>query len=110
MKHLAKVHSNLAIPWVDRFSATYGWGLQWDLSDPNPLDSVVWKDLSAALDLFRHLTRVAIGNGLSTAFWFDLWIGETTLAERFPSLFSHSLRPNISVAAAITSLPSLVTF
>ncbi|PNT63488.1 hypothetical protein BRADI_4g16617v3 [Brachypodium distachyon] len=62
------------------------------------------------LDLFRRLTKVSIGNGRSTFFWLDLWLGEDTLASHFPALFSHSLRPNIFVASAMLFFDSLTTF
>lgn len=49
-----------------------------------------------------------IGSGTSTAFWLDLWIPQhnTTLATQFLALFSHSTRPNASVARVL-SLPLL---
>ena len=41
--------------------------------------------------------------GSHTSFWFDRWIDDCVLANRFPALFSHSTRVNISVAHAISS-------
>ncbi|KAK1667188.1 hypothetical protein QYE76_055347 [Lolium multiflorum] len=46
---------------------------------------------------------VTLGNGTSTAFWMDLWLGDQPLHERFPNLFSHSIRPHINVATTLSS-------
>lgn len=109
LKHLLKVHSPGSAPWEQRFSASYGWSPFRNLGDVNS-DSTVWKDIASGLDFLRSISKVTVGNGESTAFWLDLWIGQETLASRFPALFSHSLRPNISVSSAISSLASLSTF
>ena len=52
---------------------------------------------------FRRLNFV---HGRMTAFWLDLWFGTQTLAVMFPALFSHTLRPNASVAH-VFSTPDL---
>ncbi|KAG2607040.1 hypothetical protein PVAP13_4NG189933 [Panicum virgatum] len=66
----------------------------------------IWKDIYDLLPSFRKETKVLLGNGLMTAFWVDLWFGPDTLADMFPALFSHTLRPNASVARvfSITTL------
>lgn len=87
LKHLAKLHSPSAAPWEQRFASTYGWSDRRDLGDSHPMDSPVWKDLLAGLDLFRSLTKVTIGDGLATSFWLDLWLGDVPLASRFPAQF-----------------------
>ncbi|PNT64649.1 hypothetical protein BRADI_4g30882v3 [Brachypodium distachyon] len=109
-KHLSKVHQPGSTPWEQCFSWSYGWGGHRDLGDSHTLDSTIWKEISAGLEFFRSISKVEIGNGLSTAFWLDFWIGDSTLASRFPALFSHSLRPNISVASALNTIDSLTTF
>ncbi|PNT76380.1 hypothetical protein BRADI_1g47585v3 [Brachypodium distachyon] len=85
---------------MGRFFASYGWSLFRDLGDVNSLDSTVWNDIARGLNLLRSISKVTL----------DLWIGQETLASCFPALFSHSLRPNISVSSAISSLASLSTF
>jgi hypothetical protein len=32
----------------------------------------------AGLEAFRSISEVTIGDGSSTAFWYDLWFGDTT--------------------------------
>ena len=49
---------------------------------------------------FRRLNFV---HGRLTAFWLDLWFGTQTLAVMFPALFSHTLRPNASVAHVLST-------
>ncbi|PNT68458.1 hypothetical protein BRADI_3g40775v3 [Brachypodium distachyon] len=110
LKHLTKVHLPGLAPWEQRFALSYGWSALRDLGDPHHLDTLIWKDIVKGLDFFRNISKVTVGNGLSTSFWLDLWLGDTTLAHRFPALFSHSLRPNIPVAAALASFDSLTTF
>jgi hypothetical protein len=61
------------------------------------------KIVAECLPLYRAITRVSIGDGSSTAFWKDKWLPGPCLADRFPALFSHCLRPNISVAAAVST-------
>jgi hypothetical protein len=63
----------------------------------------VWCAILQGLQNFRDITTVKLGDGSFTSFWLDLWLDDCTLAERFPALFSHSLRKNISVAEAISS-------
>ncbi|KAK1667804.1 hypothetical protein QYE76_055963 [Lolium multiflorum] len=46
--------------------------------------------------------HTTLGNGTSTAFWLDLWLGNSTLQDRFPILFSHSARLNLNVATALS--------
>jgi hypothetical protein len=79
-KFLTKLHSDTSVPWACWFRRRYGWhGSSRDLGDPRHLDTPVWKDIVASLETFRSVSKVTIGGGGSTAFWSDLWIGETTL-------------------------------
>jgi hypothetical protein len=39
-----------------------------------------------------------LGNGASTRFWLDIWIGNLSLKERFPRLFSISNQKDALVA------------
>lgn len=49
-----------------------------------------WEGLKALLPAsYRCITKVQLGDGAATAFWWDSWLGEYTLADRFPCL----LRP-----------------
>jgi hypothetical protein len=72
------------------------------MGDQHYLDTPIWKDILAGIDRFRAISNVTVGNGTSTAFWFDLWLGNSTLHDRFPILFSHSARLNLNVATALS--------
>ncbi|TVU19909.1 hypothetical protein EJB05_36091, partial [Eragrostis curvula] len=59
------------------------------------------------LPAYREATMVFLGDGRTTSFWLDLWDGNQPLAFDYPALFSHSVRPNISVAAVFNLGPNL---
>lgn len=63
--------------------------------------------MAKGLEFFRSITKVHIGNGMTTAFWLDLWVQNSTqnLATIFPALFSHTLRPSATVARVL-SIPT----
>jgi hypothetical protein len=56
-----------------------------------------WMTLRALLPLYRSITTCLIKDGRSTAFWFDAWHGEDDLSTKFPSLFSHAKKIEVSV-------------
>ena len=56
-----------------------------------------WDGLKSLLPAYRCITKVVIGDGASTTFWWDSWTEGTTLALKFPCLLSHCTQPNVSV-------------
>jgi hypothetical protein len=56
-----------------------------------------WMTLRALLRLYRSITTCSIKDGQSTTFWFDVWNGEDDLSTKFPSLFSHAKKTEVSV-------------
>jgi hypothetical protein len=65
--------------------------------------SLWWKDITSIgsnLDTnwFSHGVVKSIGNGLATSFWRDRWVGDRTLEERFPRLYSISTQKEDTVA------------
>jgi hypothetical protein len=103
MKFLSKIHSDVSVPWTSWFKSSYSWSVRKDLGDAHHLDSVIWKDLLSCLPAFRNKTKVTIGSGSMTSFWLDLWFQDSTLAQRFPAIFSHTTKPNASVASVCSS-------
>jgi hypothetical protein len=48
-----------------------------------------WEMLRSLLPIYRAITTVILGDGLTTSFWHDVWHGEDSMAERFPQLLTH---------------------
>jgi hypothetical protein len=94
MKHLAKVHSPGSSPWESWFASSYGWNSSRCLGDLSRYDTVVWIDITSSLSHFRNISRVLVGDGRSTSFWFDRWVEDGSLASIYPALFSHITEPN----------------
>jgi hypothetical protein len=69
------------------------------MTDPNGGNH--WNQLRQLLPAYRAITRVQLGNGRSTSFWWDNWTDGMTLARRFECLISHCSIPDISVAEAL---------
>jgi hypothetical protein len=102
-KFLSKLHSTSDAPWVCWFRRRYGWSTSRDLGDSHYLDTPIWKAIVAGLASFRLTSQVLLGDGSATAFWHDLWLGNTPLNERFPALFFHSTRPHASVSWVLST-------
>jgi hypothetical protein len=102
-KFLTKIHSSSSAPWASWFRRDYGRAASRDLGDHHYLDTPIWKDIIAGLDNFTDISSVTVGSGHATAFWFDLWSESSPIHLRFPHLFSHTTRPNLNVATALSS-------
>lgn len=99
-KFWVKLHEPSSTSWQRWFHSIYGLGAGKDLGDAHYLDTPVWRSLLDLLQTFRATTQVHIGNGQHTSFWHDHWLGPAPLSHLMPALYSHSTRPNITVAAA----------
>ena len=55
-------------------------------------------------------TRFVIGNGTSTRFWEDTWLGESPLAIQYPSLYRIAQRREVFVATVFQSVPLNIQF
>nr|GEZ40532.1 hypothetical protein [Tanacetum cinerariifolium] len=49
------------------------------------------------IDLISHC-HIRIGNGLSTRFWSDIWLGDTQLRAKFPRIYALDLYKDCTVA------------
>jgi hypothetical protein len=75
-----------------------------------PNDSPFWKGLMRTKSAFFHRTKFIIGNGASTRFWKDTWLGETPLATQYPSLYNIVQRREVYVATVLQSHPLNIQF
>jgi hypothetical protein len=86
--------------WKDVLVAKYG---EFILSNVNlssvtsPYFASLWwkdvRDLEKCIDVSKGLEELIVrkvGNGLSTRFWRDVWLGDSALCVKFPRLFSLS--------------------
>lgn len=54
------------------------------------LDGDHWNALRQLLPVYQQITTVDVGDGRTTDFWRDNWIGNATLTELAPTLHSHT--------------------
>jgi hypothetical protein len=75
-----------------------------------PTDSPFWKGLMGVKDKFFPRGSFKVGNGQSTRFWEDIWLGERPLAEQYPSLYSIVRWRNVLVSDVLTGNPLNIEF
>lgn len=62
--------------------------------------SEFWKSIQRVKPLFQSLIKFILGDGLNTSFWKDTWLFQTSIEDRFPSLYNLCTTKEISVAEA----------
>ena len=62
--------------------------------------SEFWKQAQKMRVLFHNLIKFRIQNGLRTSFWYDSWLLNQPLKEKYPSLFFITPKKDITVAEA----------
>jgi hypothetical protein len=73
-------------------------------------DSPFWKDLMKLKDNFFERGSFTIGNGERTRFWEDTWMGNLSLAQQYPSLYTIAQRKQVSVASVLSQTPLSIGF
>ncbi|RVX16130.1 hypothetical protein CK203_014543 [Vitis vinifera] len=58
----------------------------------------LWKDIRKGWEEFFLRTRIHIGNGGQTRFWWDMWVGDSKLKDLFPLLFGIAANNSAIVA------------
>jgi hypothetical protein len=51
-----------------------------------------------------------VGNGKSTRFWEDTWLGDKPLVQQYPSLYNIIHRKQVLVADVLSHAPLNITF
>ena len=85
VKHLSKLHDSGTTEPTSYFISHYGWTPARDLGNCSSRITPVWRDIFKGLDFFRSITRVSVGKGSTTSFWYDLWLpnGNISLSQQF---------------------------
>ena len=93
--------------WADILRAKYF--PNGNFFDGEARGSPFWQDLQAIRPAFDQGAKFNIGNGRSTRFWLDFWVGVRPLWEEFLELYALAVRPNQKVAEALAA-PQVVAF
>jgi hypothetical protein len=101
LKFIHKLHMPNKSSWAN-WILSFVYSGQKRLGDKISRCSSSWRYLMTLIDLYRNLTIVKIGDGKSTCFWLDSWLGNKPLSVQFPALFSHVQSPNVLVADCCT--------
>jgi hypothetical protein len=75
-----------------------------------PTDSHFWKSLMNIRDSFMELGSFKLKDGSQTRFWYDTWLGDKPLKDKFPSLFNIVRSKQDSVAQVLRSVPFNISF
>lgn len=90
-----KLHQPDCPPWKRWFLST----TRRDVGDPCSAPSFLGAIILSGLPTYRSITRVDLRDGRATSFWHDRWRPGRALCFEYVALYSHSTRPNASVAA-----------
>jgi hypothetical protein len=61
-------------------------------------------------DEFFQRGSFSVGNGLTTRFWEDSWLGNAPLSVQYPGLFNKVARRNVRVADVLNQPTLNITF
>jgi hypothetical protein len=78
--------------------------------EANLTDSPFWKRLMRVKDNFFERAFFEIGNGSTVRFWKDVWLGDTSLAQQYPSLYNIVQQKNVLVANVLANTPLNISF
>lgn len=70
-----------------------------------PNDSPFWKGLMRTKINFFQRVKFIVGDGTSTRFWEDTWLGDTPLALQYPMLYNITQRKQDYVSTVLQSIP-----
>nr|GEV05023.1 hypothetical protein [Tanacetum cinerariifolium] len=62
------------------------------------LSKWVWRFISCDNSIWFRFVKAMHGNGLSTRFWSDIWLGDTQLRAKFPRIYALDLYKDCTVA------------
>jgi hypothetical protein len=56
-----------------------------------------WKDISAGLSEFSKCSQFIVGDGKRVKFWEDIWVGDRSFSDAFPTIYRLSRLHNSSI-------------
>ena len=72
-----------------------------------PTDSPFWKGIMSVKNEFFSLGSFHIGNGQSSRFWEDIWLGDRPLSAQYPILYNIVRNKNALVADVLSTAPPI---
>jgi exonuclease III len=86
--------------WRKVIEAKYGTVMGGWCSSPvnSPHGVSLWKTISKDWSSFKRFISFEVGDGSRVSFWHDVWCGDSTLKESFPTLFAIACNPTALVA------------
>jgi hypothetical protein len=72
--------------------------------------SPFWVGVSSILDIVQVSVDKIVGDGITTKFWHDRWLLQTTLASAYSSLYALVQEQNISIFSALHAGTLQITF
>jgi hypothetical protein len=76
----------------------------------SPTDSPFWKGLMNVKEEIFSRGSFVVGNGRNTRFWEDIWLGDKSLADEYPSLYNIANHKNVTVENVLASNPLNIGF
>jgi hypothetical protein len=74
------------------------------------MDSPFWKGLMRVKEKFMARGFFKLGDGSIVRFWEDIWMGDTSLAAQYPSLYNIVQHKNVTVAHVLAQSPLDIRF
>ena len=105
-KWLFKILSEKGV-WQELIQNKYLRGKTLSQVSTKPTDSPFWKGILSVKRDFFSLGSFHIGNGQSTRFWEDTWLGDRPLSVQFPALFNIVRNKNALVAYVLSNAPPI---
>lgn len=110
-KWLWRLGSNQDGLWKRVVSAKYGVGKEgWDVPDSNPTYQGLWRGILSAKHAFFSNMRFKVGCGQKIRFWLGLRVGDSSLALKYPRLFSCAIDKNANVSSYFSRVGSSVVW
>ena len=75
--------------------------------EAQPTDSPFWKGLMRVKEDFFSRGSFMVGNGETTRFWEDTWLGPTPLKNQYPLLYNIVQQKNVSIHDVFHNSPPL---